>query len=337
MASSNKKKSEDEAAFAMRELARTHTMKEAGKASPWPIDVVMVWCGLPDMPWCRYTDDLRFSLRAVCENLPWFRNVIIVVQDDFELPFWMRGLPVDESARKRLKFVKLSSFIPRRYIPNYNWHVIQSWLWKIRVLSKHFVFLHDDMYVMRPTPWWCFFTRDGRPINRHYAGGADHGIHIDHRIPYVRMWNNAILKHNIHNTRVQQEALPYRKDMLKALFERFKEYVELGSRERFVAGERDFDLLRFATAVTSTEGKAVLLRTNEYEWQNDNKARLGGWIDYFVESEDVKGIRNILKIKPRFFCINNSAMIYTHMYDTLREIFPKKSFFEPKTDISKST
>lgn len=314
---------------ASAELRKQHSLSDAQAAPPWPVDVVMMWCGLPETPQCRYSEDLRFSLRSVCANMPWVRRIMLVVQDDFERPVWMKPSGTvggGASNSSRLVLLKASKFIPPRYLPNYNWHVLQSWLWRVRSLSKHFVFLHDDMYIGRPTPWQCFFTKEGAPINRHYAGGADHGIYPHHRIPYVRMWVNAIQKHGIHNTRVQQQALPYRKDQLKKLFHTYNDLVEAASRQRYVSGARDFDLLRFCTAITSTEGGAVLVRTDPYEWYE--RVRTRGVVDHFTEGDDVAGVQNVLESKPRFICVNNSGPAYTHLYDMLRVLFPKLSAFE---------
>lgn len=306
---------------------RNSTLPKNAKQSapcPWPIDVVWLWCGFPESCHCRYSEDLKFSMRSVTQNIPWFRHLILVVQDDFAIPFWMR----QDYNKSRLKIVRVSSILPREYVPNNNYHVLQSWLWRIKSLSDHFIYLHDDMYIARPTPWTCFFTPTGKPINRHYPGAFDHGIHVDHRIPYVRMWVNAIKKYNIHNTRIQLQAFPYRKSLLQKYYKQYKEQVDASSRIRVVSGEQDFDLLRFTSAITSSSGEAIMVQTDHYDWKDHpTKAKL---VDYFVESDDVPGIKNLYKAKPRFFIINNSHPIYSHVYSTLARIFPKQSEFEVK-------
>jgi hypothetical protein len=186
--------------------------------------------------------------------------------------------------------------------------------------------MHDDMYVFRPTPWTCFFTKEGLPINRHFEGPQDHGQYPNHFIPYVRMWTYAIQKYNIHNTRIQQQALPYRKDLLRKYYKQYQDVINKASQERYVSGKGDFDLLRFTTALTTTNKEAIAIRTDAYEWTLHKPNQ--PVIDYFVESNDVKGLRNMIKVKPRFFISNNSGMAYTHLYDFLRQIFPTPSFIE---------
>lgn len=290
------------------------------QAPPFPIDVVWLWCGLPETPQCRYTEDLRYSIRSVAHNMPWVRKHIIVVQDNFECPAWIRH----DYDKASFRFVKLRSFMPTRHLPNYNYHVLHSWLHKIRSLSEHFVLMHDDMFVLRPTPWTCFFTKDGKPINRHYAGPPDHGQHPNHRIPYVRMWVMAINKHSIHNTRIQQQAYPYKKSLLRKYHKKYTMEVEKASREQYLTGERDFDLLRFTTAITSTTGEAVRVETDEYERKKTQHSTTAV-VDYFVESTDRQGIASIPVIKPRFFIINNTSSPFSHVYDMLKKLFPKQT------------
>lgn len=279
---------------------------------PWPIDVVYSWCGLPENEHCKYTEDLKYSMRSVHQNIPWHRKIVLVVQDDFIIPFWMKK-HVD---KKHLKIVRLRDIIPSKYLPTHNGHVIQSWLFRIPGLSERFLFLHDDMYILRPAPWTEFFdAQSGKPINRHHPGPPDHGLHPDHRIPYVRMWVAAITKYGIHNTRIQQNVLPYTKTHLQKYYKKFKNVVNKSSKERLYTGERDFDLLRFTTSLTTSSGEAIHRQTDTT-------------IDYFAEANDVQQIKRLLVNKPMFVCINNSSPIYSHVYDTLQKLFPRPSPFE---------
>jgi hypothetical protein len=292
-------------------LLQQHQHKQVAAKPPWPVDVVYTFCGMPESENCRFTENLKYSIRSVFQNIPWFRKIILIVQDDFILPFWMK----EHIKSDRLQMVYLHNFIPIKYLPNYNGHNIQSWICRIRSISTHFLYLHDDMYVMRPTPWTCFFTKQGVPINRHHPGPANHGIHPDHRIPYVRMWINAITNYGIQNTRIHQQILPYNKNLLNKYFKKYKSDIERASKLRGYTGEHDFDLLRFATSITSTSGEGLLLKTDSN-------------IDFFSEAGDVETLKKIKKVKPRFLCINNAVPVYTHVYDMLRKIFPNPTPFE---------
>jgi hypothetical protein len=302
-------------------LEKDYSLKDASKSPPWPIDIVFTWCGLPDVSSCRYTEDLRYSIRSICTNTPWFRKIIIIVQDDFFAPLWM-------SQNKRIVFVKHSSFIPIEFLPTTNSHVISSWMVRIRCISDHFIYLNDDMYIGTLTPWTCFYTKLGAPINRHFKGGGDHGLYPDHRIPYVRMWVAAIQKYGIHNTRIQQCAQPYTKKLLNKYFKKYETVIRQASRERYVTGEKDFNLLKFTTSITSTTKEAAYIETEPYDCRLIKKGN--GVIDYFVEASDKVYIKKILVLRPRFFIVNNSSTIYSHLYDILRIMFPAPSEFELK-------
>lgn len=302
---------------------REWSVKDTNEKPPWDIDFVWTWCGWPESEHCRYTDDLLYSMRSICQNTPWFKNLILVVPDEWEPPVWLNA-NIEE-----LRIIKHSQIIPRKYLPNWNSHVIQSWVFKIKGLSERFVFMTDDMYIGRRTPWWLFFDKEtGKPINRHYLGNPDHGIYPDHRIPYIRMWNNAIKKHNIHFTRIQHQVLPYRISTIRKYYKIYQDAVHLGSQQRVRSGEADFNLLRFTTSLSTMNGDAKFCFTDDTDCNTQNVLakikRHQMVIDWFVEGNDVNGVVKIIENKPRFFCINNTSMGYTHVYKVLATTFRKR-------------
>lgn len=293
------------------------------------IDVVWTWCGLPESEHCRYSEDLKYSIRSVAQNIPWYNRIFIVVQDDFQVPFWMKK-KFPEKVKNKIQIVRIRDIIPRKYLPTNNSHVIQSYVYRIKGLSEHFVFLTDDMYVGRPTlPSDFFDPATGAPVNRHYPGPPDHSIaQTDHRIPYVRMWVNAILKHKIHHTRIQHQILPYRKSLIQKYAAIYKQELHKGSLQRHRSGEHDFNLLRFTTSLTTQNKEGIRLATDDPDWRVVINKRNTKVTDYFVESPDIPGVTQILKLKPKFFNINNSSYIYTHIYHVLDKLFPAPSPFE---------
>lgn len=98
--------------------------------------------------------------------------------------------------------------------------------------------------------------------------------------------------------------------------------VDKASHERYYTGERDFDLLRFTTAITSTTGEAVRVETDDYDRRKAQKSNKS-IVDYFVESTDHQGIASIPIVKPRFFIINNTGPRASRVYDMLRVLFSK--------------
>jgi hypothetical protein len=272
------------------------------------VDVVYVWCGLPENNYCSYNDELYYSIQSVHRNMPWCRKIWVIINDDFKQstvkPNWLED--------DKVQVVYVSSFVPKKYLPViWNSNVIESWIWKIKEISDKFVYFCDDMFIGQPVVRDFFFTADGKPINRYYAGSPDHIVKNTSKPThneYVKMWVNAIEKHNIHYTRIQHQALPYRKRDMKKYYTMYADAVDKASMNKTRAGEKDFNLLRFTTALTTMYGDAMMQVTNDEK------------IDYFVESTDIKGVKRILKLKPKCFCINNTNKNQKHVYDVLKSI-----------------
>jgi hypothetical protein len=215
--------------------------------------------------------------------------------------------------------VRHSNIIPPQFLPTFNSNVVESFVWRIRELAERFVYFNDDMYVLRPTHWSAFFDPKAphNPINRHEPGARDHAIVADHPIPHVAMWVNATQHLGLHNTRLAHNVLPYRKSQVRKTYVRFRPEALRAARNTFRTGSTDMNILRFTTALTTTSGANPAVQTSAKE-------------DWFAEGDDVQRIRRLPRLRPlpRFACINNSQHFYSHIYDTLRQLFPKASVFE---------
>jgi hypothetical protein len=225
--------------------------------------------------------------------MPWVRTIWVTVSDSFPA-----------SAEKRLpkgiRIVRESEFVPNKYLPIlWNSNVIESWIWRIKDLAEHFVYFCDDMYVGRPAQPTDFFLQ-GKPILRLYDGIPDYPPlsmlkSLETRGDYVRMWAGAVEKHDLHYTRIQHQALPYKKSLMKKFYMKYKPFIEKASENKTRNVEHDFNLLRFTSALSVMHGKSFLIVTfDDY--------------DFFTESDDQSRIKRILKLKPAFFCINNGNM-----------------------------
>jgi hypothetical protein len=199
--------------------------------------------------------------------------------------------------------------IPSKYIPvTWNSNVVESWLWRIKGLAEYFVYFCDDMYVGKPVKPEVFFL-DGKPINRMHQGPITFPLLKDlppssSFIPTVRMYASAQEKFGLYYTRFVHQAMPFRKSLIKKYYGLYRKQVCIASRNKIRSGETDFNLLRFSTSLTSMNGEAFVITTTED-------------YDYFVESDQVKDVRRILKIRPTFFCINNTNTSSSYVYDIL--------------------
>ena len=132
---------------------------------------------------------------------------------------------------KKINIVTKSEFIPKQFLPCWNSNVIESWIWRIKGLAEHFVYFCDDMYVGRPVKPTELFI-DGKPILRIYEGKPDYPLLsvLDSKVDYgdyVRMWAGAVEQYGLHYTRIQHQALPYRKSLMKNTKKMFYKQVKI--------------------------------------------------------------------------------------------------------------
>lgn len=138
------------------------------------IDVVFTWVDNTDENWQKKfevhrnnskstgvgqyaTDNARFdnhnelfySVKAVKKYLPWVRNIYIVT--DNQVPNWM-------SKVKGVTVVDHTEIIDPKYLPTFNSHVIEAFLYCIPGLSENFIYFNDDVFVAKELPKEHFFS-----------------------------------------------------------------------------------------------------------------------------------------------------------------------------------
>jgi hypothetical protein len=163
-----------------------------------PIDFVFTWVNGADpgwrkmllqyraeseIDWDRYaeSDELRYALRSVFFNAPWFRNVYVV--SNCAPPSWLE-------VGGRVRWVDHSEIIPERFLPTFNSHVIEACLWDIEGLAEHFVYLNDDMF-LGETCWpRSFFTSNDCSISYMESYGSVDG-YVESSIPASMPWQHA--------------------------------------------------------------------------------------------------------------------------------------------------
>ncbi len=108
-------------------------------------------------------DELRYSLRSVALNLPWVKRIHVFT--NCARPEWLK--PDDP----RLVWVRHEDVVPSEYLPTFNSHVIESYLHRIPDLSEHFIYLNDDVFVMKRLEKNHFFNENGtsRSVFEKYA------------------------------------------------------------------------------------------------------------------------------------------------------------------------
>jgi len=232
----------------------------------------------------RYVFD---SIKLSKKFIPWIRKVFILFDDTSEIDIYV----VNANPSKAFKFIPITSFLPKKYIASIkNSCVVESWLWRCNEISDQFIYMCDDMFIGAPSSLDDFFI-NGRAVVRTLPGPPDHGLYRHIKIPYAQMMMNAISKHNIHYTRISHNAQPYKRSLMQKYYNQYKTTVDRACEHNHMrAGAEDFNILRLSSCLMVMDGSAYMhVALN----------------DMFCESDDLKQIKQIAKIRPKFFCVNN--------------------------------
>lgn len=99
----------------------------------------------------RFRDwgELRYSIRSVVRNAPWFRRMYLVLRNNStQLPSWLSSHAVGD----RLRVVTHDEIFPKggNYLPTASSRAIEANVHRIDGLSKRFVLMNDDFFVFSP-------------------------------------------------------------------------------------------------------------------------------------------------------------------------------------------
>jgi hypothetical protein len=105
---------------------------------------------------------LKYLLRGIEVNMPFIRNVYLVVSHTSQVPEW--------ADTQNLKIVLHSDIIPKDYLPTFNCNPIEMHLHRIDGLDEEYLYFNDDLYPLRPCKPEDFF-RGGKGVlkfSKHY-------------------------------------------------------------------------------------------------------------------------------------------------------------------------
>ena len=91
----------------------------------------------------RETGELLYALRAIEQNMPWFKGMIYLVVSGNNFPIYLK------QTHPRLVVVPQSTIVPVKYQPTFNSETVKSFLHKIPNLPEMFIVFDDDMMVGR--------------------------------------------------------------------------------------------------------------------------------------------------------------------------------------------
>jgi hypothetical protein len=322
-----------------------HLLESRGKAEP--VDVVITWVddrtpgyrdllkahatAVPDLDPARTRDTLeilRYGLRALERHAPWVNRVFLFTCRP-QVPAWL------DTAHPRLTVVHHDEVIPKHLLPTFNSFAIISHLHLIPGLSDTFLYLEDDMILLRDVTRADFTAPDGRPLVFEKAAAAPR--HETIRNPAAeRPWNLALAESNrllddafgpARRGQVNHVPLLIARAEWQAMTERFADAFESTRSARFraagnVAPEYLYPQLMLA------EGKAVRASTELY------RASCG-----YVPLEDVWPVTalalwRLRRQRPKWVTLNDnfgkrpSRIAERMARDFLRAAEPQPSRFE---------
>ena len=100
-------------------------------------------------------DLLKYKLRSIEQNMPWIRNIYMIVSSPYQIPDWLDTT--------RVKIVYHKNIIPDEFLPTFNSSTIEMFLGNIDGLGEKFLYGNDDFYVLKPVMPYIFF-RDDKPL-----------------------------------------------------------------------------------------------------------------------------------------------------------------------------
>ena len=273
----------------------------------------------------RYGDhrELQFSLRSLDRFAGWVRKIYIVTSG--QRPVWL-----DEGCAN-VEIVAHDAIFPdARCLPTFNSHAIELNLHRIPGLSRHFLYLNDDLFFGRES---CAadFVEDGKSI-WHSERTC---LVSDLRMESIsdRACLETLDRVAAHLGRRDVRWMPahapqlYDRDVIGELETRFAEDFLRTRASRFRAAD-DF-VLRIAYAMLAFERGQ---RERLLEWGSSRYAFLRMTGNPVHRLRDLAAIR---RLRPKFFCLNDDlpegwrgALLSMMMKAFLTSFFPRPSRFE---------
>eukprot|EP01083_Nonionella_stella_P042931 115892_1 len=187
-----------------------------------PVDIVYTWGGMD-----ASVHELRYSMRSVYQNAPWFRYIFIVLNDNQAKPNWFN------ESNDRVKWIKLSEIfqIKQNALNNHNSQAIEININRIDALSEYYVYLNDDWFFgdVMPIHYLFDFKQNKIKFSKHYYAhyqfrmmfGSDTIYHCP--TAFHRQLKKP--KHGIINVEIEHIPRPFIKSKLQRFLDEYKDWV----------------------------------------------------------------------------------------------------------------
>lgn len=259
------------------------------KKEGYEIDFVVTWVNGSDPEWCKekakyekHNDELdekwndsdiryrdlglfKYWFRSVEKYAPWVRNIFVVTNG--QIPDFLK---LDN---EKVKIIKHSDIIPKRYLPTFNSNVIELYLCKIPGLSEHFVYFNDDVYLNCPTKKEDFF-KEGLPME---MAGLD-CVALDFEMGHADINDIKIINKNF-NKRTALRRYWYKWFSFRNGFKQVLKTAILMPWEKFTGIHESHLTASYLKSVCEevwAREKDNLLKTSGYKFRDDSN--LNHWI-----------------------------------------------------------
>jgi hypothetical protein len=243
----------------------------------------------------RDNEELRYSMRALELYAPWIHSVILVT--DRQIPAWLKR---DHPA---VRIVDHTEFIPARFLPTFNSHVIEAYLHAIPALAEHYLYLNDDVFLARPCRKTDFFTPNGLPLafvdwRKRRLFGYSYT-----RTPHAQSYFNTlrILRENGEHPDPKfitaHGPYPQTRTNASEAFAFYREHIEAFAENRFRT-DRELAMYSHALPLRMYHRKRLVPCDERYYYvQTRRKDRIAYYKAILHSRRD--------RVPPLFFCIND--------------------------------
>lgn len=280
-------------------------------------------------------EELKYSLRSLEKYAPWINHVFIVT--DRQIPKFLN------LKCSKVSIVDHSEIMPKEIIPCFNSTVLEYFLPYIPNLQEKFLYANDDCFFGGEMYPEDFFVED-KPIvrvksSKHYGtlekarkffknqGPLDGGALNANEILFSLYRKSEkdifyVASHNID---------AYSKHIFLECNKKYEKYIKSFLHHRFREGS---DIQRLFTLDLVYSGEGILKDvTAPKPWRRFLHPLINcDWECYMDSDQSPKLEKEILKYKPKLFCINSGSNTSLErkkqIKNFMEQLFPEKSMFE---------
>lgn len=191
----------------------------------------------------RFEDnnELLYSLKSIRKNIPWVNKIFIVTNNRHDLPSY---LIADD-----IIIITHEEIIDVEYLPTFNSHVIEAFLYKIPNLSEHFIYFNDDVFVARPLSKEHFFQSNGLAAfflsSKRIDGMYEKGTHTPSLL--ASLYSQKLLSREFDyyiNQILVHTYVPLKRSMYELAWELYEAEIVVFLKNRF-RGNKDINMATF--------------------------------------------------------------------------------------------